>query len=342
MKGSIGGEIKLCFILLFCYTYVKGCGNVIPYKYSDKEFVSIINYLAENIPFIEVSPPNKLKKIKPNINDQLAVVLGFYKSFDEVMYQDIYNILRVGKVQFKIADDNEAVVYPDLSGNIHLEGNIRSYYTITHEAGHLIPLYRMQGKIVNEDFGEVESLFMEKCLGKYLADNNIISIHEKDNQEAVNHNTLYHAVQLAKKEYSMYERGEDVSTLHEESNTVSSLQNQIRFIYGDIFATELFSRYENSEQRSAVVNKFVCYLNNKDQIFDINSMANFFNIDKNTLLINYVNNVNRCNTDIFNSKKSGLFSIFKRRREKNSQQELNKMVNDVNNSSNDITNGRGL
>lgn len=311
---------------------------MVPYKYSDKEFVSIVNYLAENILFIEVAPPNKLKKIKPNINDQLAVVLDFYKSFDEGMYQDIYNILRIGKVQFKIANDNEAFVYPDLSGNIHLEGNIRSYYTMAHEAGHLIPLYRMQGKIVNEDFGEVESLFMEKCLGKYLADNNIISIHEKDNQEAVNHNVLYHAVQLAKKEYSMYERGEDISTLPEESNTASSLQNQIRFIYGDIFATELFSRYENSEQRSDVINRFVCYLNNKDQIFDINSMANFFNIDKNTLLINYVNNVNKCNTSISNSKKSGFFSIFRRNRER----ELSKMVGDVNTSSNDIVNGRNL
>lgn len=315
---------------------------MVPYKYNDKEFVNIVNYLNKNISFIDVVSPNKLKKIKPDVASQLAIVLGFYKSFDEGMYRDISNILQVGRVKFSIAKDSDSVVYPDLSGDIHLEGNIRSYYTIAHETGHLIPHYRMQGKIVNEDFGEVESVFMELCLGKFLFDNNIINEKEKNNQEAVCHNVLYHAVQLAKKEYSMYERGEDISALAEESNAVSSLQNQARFIYGDIFATELFSRYENDEQRAAVINRFVCYLNNKDQIFDMNSMANFFNIDKNTLLINYVNNVNKCHLAISNKKnKKGFLSFFQRRHEKDSS-ELNQMVSEVNINFIDSIKGRGL
>lgn len=316
---------------------------MVPYKYNDKEFVTIVNYLAENVPFVDVVSPDKLKRVKPNVDKQLAVVLDFYKSFDEGMYQDISNILSVGRVKFEITNDNESAVYPDLSGDVHLEGNIRSYYTLAHEMGHLVPHYRMQGKIVNGDFGEVESLFMEKCLGKYLVDNNIIGVNEKNNQEAVNHNTLYHAVQLAKKEYLMYEKGEDISFLPEEGKAVSSLQNQVRFIYGDIFATELFSRYEDDKQRNNTINSFICYLNNKDQIFDMNSMANFFNIDKNILLTNYVNKVNACkNLVVSNRKSKGFLAMFDKLRKKESKTELNKMIDEVNTGSNDFFNGRGL
>ena len=146
-----------------------------PYGYDNYDFRNAIGMILDNLTGIDAIPPEELPKISNNLEDQGKLIEEFFFSLNQDLYEDAKKILKekIDKINFieRGPSSPASVVFPDFTGTIYYEDNIRSLYTLAHEMTHLIGHMRGKG---NDNFAEIESFIVENALGKFLEEKNLI------------------------------------------------------------------------------------------------------------------------------------------------------------------------
>lgn len=258
-----------------------------PYGYDNYDFRNAIGMILDNLTGIDAIPPEELPKISNNLEDQGKLIEEFFFSLNQDLYEDAKKILKekIDKINFieRGPSSPASVVFPDFTGTIYYEDNIRSLYTLAHEMTHLIGHMRGKG---NDNFAEIESFIVENALGKFLEEKNLIEEKERQNQEEVHHNISIHACNLAEEEYAYYSNYQTINDLPCEQQEATSLKNQIRFIYGDVIST-IVTKDKTTYEIGNILND---YLNSKQNLNSEQELVSFFGIKGNiqTIVENYI------------------------------------------------------
>lgn len=140
-----------------------------PYGYDNYDFRNAIELILDNLTIVDVIPPEELPKVSNHLEDQEKIIEEFFFSLNQDLYKDAKQILnqKIDKINFIEGGPSSptSVVFPDFTGTIYYEDNIRSLYTLAHEMIHLIGHMRGKG---NNHFAEIESFIVENALGKFL------------------------------------------------------------------------------------------------------------------------------------------------------------------------------
>lgn len=100
-----------------------------PYGYDNYDFRNAIGMILDNLTGIDAIPPEELPKISNNLEDQGKLIEEFFFSLNQDLYEDAKKILKekIDKINFieRGPSSPASVVFPDFTGTIYYEDNIR-------------------------------------------------------------------------------------------------------------------------------------------------------------------------------------------------------------------------
>lgn len=281
------------------------------YKIEDADLLFMISsYIASNLDLYNVDSHFKERDFDNDVN---PTILDFYKQLDEKMYQLIKEYLFSDKIKIiKLKKHNgEGKTFSnndikDVNTDLILFSNTIDYFLLAHELIHAVAFIKNENTNPKENnIKEIESHFIEQLLDPFLLNKNIdelellkwkiiktnkvikianrvcwelqfLNIYRKEG--TFNESTIEKYIKENNINCNLETVYKMVSAILNEKNTLSY---QLRYLWGDIIAVELYKKYLNDPMMILTLFKKYLTINSR---LNLAAVLNLFEIDSIVLL----------------------------------------------------------